>query len=1109
MNNRFVFIYFLSLNFIFFSSCKNEPGSGSEGKLFSKVEPDQSGIHFNNLITETPREHIYTFNYIYNGAGVGIADFDNDGLQDIYFVGNQVSDKLYRNKGGLKFEDVSEAAGIAKNKGWRSGVTIVDINCDGYMDIYVTRGGYLNIPDSNSNLLYINQKNMTFTEEAARYGLADPGYSIAACFFDYDYDGDLDLYLTNRPERWAIMENEVDSVKKNFIQNKVYDPLVTDKLYRNKGNGTFEDVSLEAEIYPNYGYGLSCTAGDLNSDGFQDLYVANDFIENDYMYINFGDGKFKNMVKQLTNHVPYYSMGVDFGDINNDLKEEIITVEMRPDDYKRSKTTMPNMQPEFFDQLAYLGFHMQYMHNVLQFNNGNGFFSDISQLAGVDKTDWSWAALLADLDQDGFKDLYVTNGYRRDVYDRDSNDKMRKYLKDHNNVIDSVESVLGILPSVKLVNYIYKNQGDLTFKKMMKDWGIEDQSFSNGAALGDLDNDGDLDLVVNNVDDPAFLYENNINGTRNYLRIACKGAPMNTTGEGAKVTIYYEGKAQFVQVRSTRGYLSASEPYAHFGLDQVQKVDKITVQWPDFTYVEVTNVPANQVLNVDYSTGQKRFPSPPKLRNIFSESTEQKIDPIYHHVENVYDDYKNQILLPQRMSRLGPFISVADVNGDGKEDFFIGGPRKKSGAVYFQADSGKFVLQKQNSLERDKDYEDMQSIFFDADGDGDKDLYVVSGGTEMEYGHLVYQDRLYFNNGKGIFQRNISAVPRTESSGSLVMAYDFDGDGDQDIIRGGRVIPDKYPYAPRSYYFENNGSGVFSDVTEQKAAELKEIGMVTGGALIDLNADQQLDLVLVGEWMPLTFFLNNKGTLTRTNSDQYGLTQTEGWWNTIMAVDFDHDGDMDLLGGNLGLNYKFHASPEKPFMVYCDDYDKNGTYDIVLAKYNGGDLVPVRGKQCSSEQVPEIGSKFPNYNSFANATIKDIYGEGLDKGLQYKAYMFESMIFQNEGGKFKPIPFIPLAQFSTIQAFASEDFTGDGHKDLVFAGNMFNSEIETTRADAGVGMFFKGTKDGIMSFPIAPLESGFFVPYDVKDIKAVKVDGKYGILVANNNNALYYFQNIY
>lgn len=1087
---------YLFLFLVIVVSCNKKSSDGS-GPLFELVSPETSGVKFENKLQEYSDEHIFNFNYLYNGAGVALGDINNDGLVDIYFSANRAKDKLYLNKGNFKFEDISDKSGISEFSGWRNGVVMEDVNSDGFLDIYVCRGGFKNEPTKNANLLFINNGDLTFTELGSRYGVADIGFSIASCFFDYDNDNDLDLYVTNRPEKFYLnIEAVMEGKKAGSI-------LSRDNLYRNNGDNTFTMVTDEAGITNNFAYGLSVTAADLDQDGDQDLYVANDFVENDYYYENQGNGTFKEKIKEITGHVPYYAMGTDIGDINNDGWEDIFTVEMRPEDYKRSKTSMPVMSLTLFDTMDLNGIHRQYMHNCLQLNHGNGHFSEIAQLAGVDRTDWSWAALMMDLDNDGFRDLYVANGIKRDLYNRDAYSSLMYDLK-NNNSNKTTEEIMRNLPSFKAVNYAFKNNGDLSFKKNMKEWGMDHTSKSHGAAFADLDNDGFLDLVVSNMDDPAFIYRNKGNQSH-YLRVKCKGPDKNPRGIGAKIKIDYAQQHQYTEIRTARGYLSCSEDVAHFGLGDQKKVDKLTVIWPDGKTQELNNIKADKQIVVSYSDAQQPAPQAQDSKSGFFVNQDQMIVPPFVHKENAFDDYHAQILLPHRLSRIGPKISTGDVNKDGLEDFFVGGAKGQSGALYIQQATGGFALSSQPALDSDKGYEDLGSLFFDADGDSDLDLYVVSGGSESPEG-AAYQDRLYINDGKGKLQKS-SLIPKTVSSGSVVSAIDFDDDGDLDLFRGGRLIPDKYPFAPKSYLFENQGKGKFVDVTEIKAPALKDIGMVCAALWIDLDQDKNPELILAGEWMGIQVLKWNAGVLEKQNPETYGLTNTEGWWNSLTAADLDGDGDLDVIGGNLGLNYKFHASNEKPFEIYCSDFDDNGTYDIVLAKYNGDIKVPVRGKQCSQEQMPFIEKKFPSYNAFADAKLEDIYGEGLGKGIQLKAKLFESVLLTNDGGKFKISKLPAMAQFSTVQASLCTDVNKDGRPEIIVSGNFLNAEVETTRADAGVGCVMVQENNTWRALSVR--ESGLFLPYDVKDMKMIKGSGVNYLLVSSNNEALrlYTFNN--
>jgi hypothetical protein len=1092
------------------SSCKKQtpesivPTPSKTPLLFKQLPATHTGVSFSNTITEDANNFFLVYNYAYNGGGVAIGDINNDGLLDLFFTGNQVSNQLYLNKGNLKFENITKAAGVQSKKGWDNGVVMVDVNGDTLLDIYICRGGRKDNDAERSNLLYINNGDNTFTEQAKTYGIADKGYSMMAAFFDMDNDNDLDLYVTNRPRKFFLSHDAIAEGK------KAQSDLHRDKIYENI-NGTFKDISINAGINNTFAFGLGLSTSDLNNDGFSDIYVANDYFESDYFFKNNGNKTFKQDISAFSNHVAFYGMGVDVVDFNNDGHEDLMELDMTSSDHVRAKTTMAPMNTESYKRILKQGNHYQYMHNMLQINNGNGFFSDISQFAGVDKTDWSWSCLGSDFDNDGHRDLFITNGFRRDIFDKDATAKVTQYLnsalKKQRSKNENVTHIANLFHENKIHNYIYKNNGDLTFTDKVKAWGFETPSFSNGAAVGDLDNDGDLDIVVNNINAPAFIYQNNTeNLNHNYLDLHLKGPKHNSNGLGAKVTIYTPNGLQYHELKTVRGYLSSVAPRVHFGLGETSTIDSLKVIWPDKSYNRITtNIPVNTTIQVDHALAQalpllKQTPSSPIFQDITQTAFSKQP---FQHQENNFDDFKHQILLPHKLSTEGPCISVGDINNDNLEDFFIGGASGQAGAIYMQQHNSKFLKTTQDAISKDQFFEDTAALFFDANKDGYQDLYVVSGGHAHHNNSKHYQDRLYLNNGKGKFLKS-STLPQITSSGGCVTALDFDDDGDVDLFVGGRLVPQHYPNAPKSYLLENTPEG-FIDVTQQKAPALEHIGMVTSAVWTNTNGDHSNELFIVGEWMPIQSFTFNKGKFTKKTRPN--LDKTNGWWNTIAAKDIDNDGDTDLVIGNLGKNYKFKASPKKPFYVFASDYDRNGTNDIFLAKNYKDKIVPIRGKECSSQQMPVLSKKFKTYNAFANADLGTIINDKALTSEKHKAYLFESVMLENTNGNLTLKQLPNQVQYSTAQSMLLEDFNTNGTIDLFVAGNKFNTEIETTRADAGIGLLL--TQNHNKEFQVVPMrESGIFLPYNVKTLKTITLgphnssNASIGVLVGINDGQL-------
>tara|TARA_R110002049_G_scaffold232088_8_gene404655 strand:+ start:5686 stop:8970 length:3285 start_codon:yes stop_codon:yes gene_type:complete len=1085
-------MYFLMI--VSMIGCSKEKSTLNTEKVFSILDISKTGINFSNNLTENDSLNYFTYSYLYMGGGVSAGDINNDGLIDLYFTGNQVSNRLYLNKGNLQFEDITEKAGVGGDTRWYTGVTMADVNGDGFLDIYCSVSGKF---EPRTNQLFINNQDGTFTEKAKEYGLDDVGHSVQATFFDYDKDGDLDLYVANYPP------TKFNSPVFVYVQNmKHVKDNETDHLYRNDGTH-FTDVTNESGVR-SYALSLSATVGDLNNDSWPDIYVSNDFSSPDFMYLNNQDGTFKEVVKRATNHTAFYGMGADISDFNNDGNLDIFQVDMDAENHRRQKANMASMNPDLFWSTVDAGFHYQYMHNCMQLNSGvfiDGLphFSNVSRITGTSSTDWSWGPLFADFDNDGLKDLYISNGTRREI---NNNDYFNSLEEGKLEKTDLLKKSLEI-PSEKIDNFMYKNNGNLQFEHVNKAWGIEFKGFSNGVTYADLDNDGDLEIITNNIDDDASVFENTSSSTNNYITIKFEGQSKNKQGIGNRVYVKTGDVSQMQELTLTRGFQSSVAPELHFGLNKAQKIDEIKVVWTNGKIQRMQNVAVNQTLILKQENATEESLEVLENKTLFS--TSNKVFPEYIHQENTYDDFKDQVLLPHKMSTFGPALAVGDLNNDGLEDYFIGGASTYSGKLFFQTESGFEEKSVKKVLEDDKQSEDVGALIFDADNDGDNDLYVVSGGYEFEPNSKLLQDRLYINNGKGEFSKATGALPDMLISGSKVYAADFDKDGKQDLLVLGRQLPKHYPTPVSTYLLKNNssnGKAKFDVFSQMQPKEFENLGMATSAIITDFNNDSWLDIIIVGEWMPIRVFQNMKTGFKEVSEDM-GLTKdTTGWWWSINEGDFDGDGDMDYVIGNNGLNYKYKATPDATFDIFVNDFDKNNKEDIVLSYYEEGKQYPVRGRGCSSQQIPSIKDKFKNYESFAEATLVDVYSEeSLEKALHYQVKSFASIYLENKGDRFI-VHQLPIeAQLSCINTFLVEDFDKDGYLDILTAGNLYSSEVETPRNDASYGLFLKGNGKGNFN-PITALQSGLFAPGDTKDMAVIKFGKSRYILMAKNKDAI-------
>lgn len=1063
---------------------------------FTKISSDSSKIMFSNDIVESDSVNITMYDYLYNGGGVGVGDFNNDGRQDLFFTGNFVDDKLYLNKGNFVFEDVTLSAGINKN-GWSTGVCIFDINGDGLDDIYVCRSGWYKDSEKLKNVLYINQGKMKFKEEAALYGLDLAGHHTQAAPLDFDLDGDLDLYVMGHPGTFSHKSDF-----QTYVQNIQSGKVESDVLLEN-ANGRYIDVTKKANIVE-YGYGLGLAITDINNDFYPDIIVCNDFDEPDHVFVNQQNGTFKDENLTYFKHTSNYSMGNDVADFNNDGFMDYISVDMAFETHERSKMNMASMTPAKFWARVKLGWNYQYMHNMLQLNTGKGVFQEIAQLSGIAQTDWSWAPLFMDIDMDGWQDLFISNGYKRDTKNNDIQFYIDQALKNKSKI--SVTEMLNLIPSVQIENFFFQNNKDLTFADKRADWGIDEKLNSNGAAYADLDNDGDMDLILNNVDTKASIYENMTENGNHFLKIDLSAIP-DSICVGAKFSLFTNKSYQNKEANFIRGYQSSVEKNIFFYWEKDDSLQSLFGELSNGKILRLaTDVTPNTTIKLtinDY--GDPKMQIAPGIINAggLTDITDETAFNI-PYVENDYDDFKTETLLPHRISDAGPLIAVADFNNDGLDDFILSSPVGRIPKVFIQNQVERFTYYESPSFFNHQMSEVSGISVFDVNGDKNKDLLLTGGGYQYEYGDTNYASRLYIGNGQGLFGLVKNAIPKQLSNSGKVIGEDIDKDGDTDFLICGKAFPKKYPF-PGATTILINDRGFFYDRTKFIAPDLTYAGMINDAEFSDIDNDGDRDLILVGEWMDVTIFKNENGKFVKTAAP----IDMPGWWSCVTVNDIDGDGDEDLLLGNAGMNNKFRASKEKPLDIYAHDFDNNGSLDIVLAHTKNDHMLPVRGKECSTGQMPFLAEKFPTYMSFASSDLVQIYSkEKLDSALHYRATEFRSGILYNDGkGNFSFKPFGNEAQVSFINEFIVRDIDGDGRKDILAVGNRFGTEVETTRYDAGCGLCMLQNADGTFRSASAN-QSGFFAPGDAKSMVEIKLgrNGSTGILVGNNNGKVQLFR---